>query len=86
MHRPKPFGDDSIPAGNGVAAHALQRLGWLLADDPGAFNFLDMPLRVRDLPEAVPQLNRFTDADLGDSVEQAIEVSGDVETQLDLAP
>lgn len=30
--RPKPLGDESIPSGNGVAAHALQRLGHLLGE------------------------------------------------------
>lgn len=29
LQRPKNFGDDSIPSGNGVAAYALQRLGHL---------------------------------------------------------
>jgi uncharacterized protein YyaL (SSP411 family) len=32
IHRPKPLGDEAIPAGNGVAAHALQRLGHLLGE------------------------------------------------------
>ncbi|MCB1856752.1 MAG: thioredoxin domain-containing protein [Gammaproteobacteria bacterium] len=32
IHRPKPFGDDSIPSGNGVAALALCRLGHLLGE------------------------------------------------------
>ncbi|MEX1993747.1 MAG: thioredoxin domain-containing protein [Steroidobacteraceae bacterium] len=32
MHRPKGFADDSTPAGNGVAALALARLGWLLGE------------------------------------------------------
>ncbi|PLY14429.1 MAG: thioredoxin domain-containing protein [Sedimenticola sp.] len=32
IHRPKPLGDDSTPAGNGVAAHALARLGHLLGE------------------------------------------------------
>jgi len=32
IHRPKPLGDDSLPSGNGVAAHALQRLGFVLAE------------------------------------------------------
>ncbi len=32
IHRPKPFGDDSTPSGNGVAAYALARLGHLLGD------------------------------------------------------
>ena len=31
IHRPKPLSDDSVPAGNGVAAIVLQRLGYLLA-------------------------------------------------------
>ncbi len=32
MHRPKGFADDATPAGNGVAAQALARLGWLLGE------------------------------------------------------
>ncbi len=32
IQRPKPFMDDSIPAGNGVAAQALGRLGHLLGE------------------------------------------------------
>jgi len=32
LHRPKSFADDATPAGNGVAALALQRLGWLLGE------------------------------------------------------
>ncbi|TCT19828.1 thioredoxin domain-containing protein [Thiobaca trueperi] len=32
IHRPKPLGDESMPAGNGIAAHALQRLGHLLGE------------------------------------------------------
>ncbi len=32
IHRPKPFGDDSTPSGNGIAAQALQRLGYLLGE------------------------------------------------------
>jgi uncharacterized protein YyaL (SSP411 family) len=32
IHRPKPLADESVPAGNGVAAQALQRLGHLLGD------------------------------------------------------
>jgi uncharacterized protein YyaL (SSP411 family) len=32
IHRPKPLGDESVPAGNGIAAHALQRLGHLVGD------------------------------------------------------
>ena len=30
IHRPKPFGDDSTPSGNGIAALVLTRLGHLL--------------------------------------------------------
>ena len=32
IHRPKPLADESTPAGNGVAAHALQRLGHLIGE------------------------------------------------------
>jgi len=32
LHRSKPFGDEAIPSGNGVAAFALGRLGYLLAE------------------------------------------------------
>jgi len=32
IYRPKPFSDDAMPAGNGVAAFALQRLGHLLGN------------------------------------------------------
>ncbi|MGH8130708.1 MAG: thioredoxin domain-containing protein, partial [Steroidobacteraceae bacterium] len=33
LQRPKSFADDAMPAGNGVAAHALARLGWLLGEN-----------------------------------------------------
>jgi len=32
IHRSKSFGDDATPAGNGIAAFVLQRMGHLLAD------------------------------------------------------
>ena len=32
IHRPKPLSDESVPAGNGVAAQVLQRLGHLLGE------------------------------------------------------
>jgi hypothetical protein len=32
LHRPKSFADDATPSGNGIAARALARLGWLLGD------------------------------------------------------
>ena len=32
MHRAKPLGDEALPSGNGVAALALQRLGFLLGE------------------------------------------------------
>ena len=32
IHRSKPFADEAIPSGNGVAALALQRLGFLLGE------------------------------------------------------
>ena len=33
MHRPKPLADEALPSGNGVAAYALQRLGFLLGEE-----------------------------------------------------
>ncbi len=32
LHRPKGFADDATPGGNGIAAQALARLGWLLGE------------------------------------------------------
>ena len=32
IHRPKPLADEAVPSGNGIAAFALQRLGFLLGD------------------------------------------------------
>ncbi|MCL4790494.1 MAG: thioredoxin domain-containing protein, partial [Gammaproteobacteria bacterium] len=32
LHRPKPMADDAVPSGNGIAAFALARLGWLLGE------------------------------------------------------
>jgi uncharacterized protein YyaL (SSP411 family) len=32
MHRPKPLVDEATPSGNGIAAFALQRLGYLLGE------------------------------------------------------
>ncbi len=32
MHRPKPYADESVPSGNGIAASVLQRLGYLLGE------------------------------------------------------
>ncbi len=32
LHRSKPFGDEAMPSGNGVAAFALARLGYLLVE------------------------------------------------------
>jgi len=33
LHRSKPLADEAIPSGNGIAARALLRLGFLLGDD-----------------------------------------------------
>ncbi|MCC6207005.1 MAG: thioredoxin domain-containing protein [Gammaproteobacteria bacterium] len=50
IHRPKPFGDDALPAGNAIAARALGRLGHLL----GETRYLDAAERT--LRAAWPQL------------------------------
>ncbi|MEX2125654.1 MAG: thioredoxin domain-containing protein [Woeseia sp.] len=44
MHRPKPLADESLPAGNGIAALALQRLGFLLGE-PGYLLAAEKTLR-----------------------------------------
>jgi uncharacterized protein YyaL (SSP411 family) len=41
IHRPKPLADESVPSGNGIAAFALQRLGFLL----GETHYLDAAAR-----------------------------------------
>ena len=56
IHRPKPFGDDSLPAGNAVAARALGRLGHLL----GEARYLDAAERT--LRAAWPQLAELPSA------------------------
>ncbi len=50
IHRPKPLGDESMPSGNGIAARALQRLGFLL----GETRYLDAAART--LQYAAPAL------------------------------
>ncbi len=42
MHRPKPLADEAVPSGNGIAALALQRLGFLL----GETRYLDAATRI----------------------------------------
>jgi len=32
IHRSRPFADEAVPSGNGIAAYALQRLGFLLGE------------------------------------------------------
>lgn len=41
IHRPKPLADEAVPSGNGIAALALQRLGFLL----GETRYLDAAAR-----------------------------------------
>ena len=41
IHRPKPLADEDVPSGNGIAALALQRLGFLL----GETRYLDAAAR-----------------------------------------
>ncbi len=43
-HRPKPYGDEALPSGNGVAARALLRLGQLL-DEPRYLQAAEAALR-----------------------------------------
>ena len=58
--RPKPWLDESTPAGNGIAARALQELGWLLAE-PRYLEAAEAALRagwaaLSDLPQAACSL------------------------------
>ncbi|MFT3805875.1 thioredoxin domain-containing protein [Arenimonas sp.] len=58
--RPKPWLDESTPAGNGLAARALQELGWLLAE-PRYLDAAEACLRagwsaLSDLPQAASSL------------------------------
>jgi uncharacterized protein YyaL (SSP411 family) len=53
IHRPKTFGDDATPAGNGVAARLLLRLGFLLAE-PRYLDAAECTLRA-----AWPLLERY---------------------------
>ena len=54
IHRPKPGHDSSMPSGNGIAAFALQRLGYLL----GEVRYLDAAERTLAL--YYPALSRHT--------------------------
>ncbi|MEP6940134.1 MAG: thioredoxin domain-containing protein [Rudaea sp.] len=62
IQRPKPFADDAIPAGNGVAARALLRLGHLL----GETRYLDAAERalragfatMQQVPQACASMQR----------------------------
>jgi hypothetical protein len=56
LHRPKSFADDATPSGNGVAAQALARLGWLLGDT----RYLDAAERT--LRGGFPSLSRMPQA------------------------
>lgn len=53
MHRPKPLADEALPSGAGVAALALQRLGFLL----GESRYLNAAERT--LTNAWPTLEKF---------------------------
>ena len=56
MHRPKPLADESMPSGNGIAAFALQRLGFLL----GETRYLEAAART--LRCAAPSLAEYPQA------------------------
>src|SRR5688572_33320178 len=56
MHRSKSFGDEAVPAGNGIAARALTRLGLLL----GETRYLDAAAKT--LRAAWPALQHYPHA------------------------
>ncbi len=53
IHRPKPLADEAVPSGNGIAAFALQRLGFLL----GESRYLDAAERT--LRAGWPAINEY---------------------------
>ena len=55
IHKPKPYMDESVPAGNGVAAHALLALGHLLGEQ----RYLDAAERT--VRAALHGIERFPD-------------------------
>ncbi len=56
LHRSKTFTDESLPAGNAIAAHALLRLGHLCAEP------LYLDAAERTLKAAMPGMTRYPDA------------------------
>jgi hypothetical protein len=67
IHRPKPAHDNATPAGNGVAATALQRLGHLL----GEVRYLDAARRTLQL--FAPQLGHAGSASLLAALDELVE-------------
>jgi uncharacterized protein YyaL (SSP411 family) len=69
VHRPKPYGDESLPAGNGAAALALGRLGHLLGEP----RYLDAAERT--LRNAWPQLSGlpYAHATLLDALDEQLD-------------
>jgi hypothetical protein len=69
IQRPKPYGDESLPAGNGVAAVALGRLGHLLGEP----RYLEAAERT--LRNAWPQISRlpYAHATLLDALDEHLE-------------
>lgn len=56
LYRPKTFGDESLPAGNAVAARVLLRLGHVCAEP----RYLDAAERT--VKAALPSVNRYPEA------------------------
>jgi uncharacterized protein YyaL (SSP411 family) len=69
IHRPKPYGDESLPSGNGIAALALARLGHLLGEP----RYLDAAERT--LRSAWGQIGRlpYAHATLLDALEEHLD-------------
>jgi hypothetical protein len=69
IQRPKPYGDESLPSGNGVAAIALGRLGHLLGEP----RYLDAAERT--LRNAWPDVSRlpYAHATLLDALDEQLE-------------
>jgi uncharacterized protein YyaL (SSP411 family) len=69
IHRSKTFADEAVPAGNGVAAQALARLGWLIGDT----RYLDSAARTLRAAAAVLQRYPHAHATLLAALDEQVE-------------
>ncbi|HEY4369257.1 MAG TPA: thioredoxin domain-containing protein [Steroidobacteraceae bacterium] len=69
IHRSKTFADEAVPAGNGIAAQALSRLGWLI----GETRYLDSSARTLRAAAAVIERHPHAHAALLVALDEQVE-------------